>query len=483
VTDDTREKLETRDIQGLVTRGFGSLAAARFLLLEVCDAALARSYLRSIAGRVNTAHAPAEHYVVQVAFTAPGLEQLGVPKPIRDTFAREFLEGMDDEVRAESLGDRGDNDPSKWEWGRGTRVHVLVMLYAQNETTLQHHLVEELAVIEAGAFRVVHKETTMLRDQKEHFGWADGLSMPVIEGVPKERPRKKRPEWWTTPIKPGEFVLGYRNEYDCFSESPTVELADDPGGMLPPTPDGTRKDLGRNGTYLIYREMTQDVIRFWDHLATESREPGEDLATRAIALGSKMVGRWPGGAPISTIDRDDLRHAKDNTFTYASDLVGLGCPLGAHIRRANPRANLAADRSEGDSIEMVRKHQMIRRGRAFGRPVVESMDPREILAARGRPDSERRGLHFICLVGHISRQFEFVQRAWIHSANFLGLYKDGDPISAARRRDGNANDEFTCPAEPLRRKYKALPRFTQLVGGAYFFLPGIRALRFIAREP
>ncbi|HEY5947606.1 MAG TPA: hypothetical protein VIV40_19010, partial [Kofleriaceae bacterium] len=124
-------------------------------------------------------------------------------------------------------------------------------------------------------------------------------------------------------------------------------------------------------------------------------------------------------------------------------------------------------------------------GRAFGRPVSEKLDPREILAARGKPDRERRGLHFICLVGHIARQFEFVQRAWIHSANFDSMFKDGDPISAARRPpdDPNPNDEFTCPAEPVRRKYKQMPQFTRLVGGAYFFLPGIAALRFISRHP
>jgi len=125
------------------------------------------------------------------------------------------------------------------------------------------------------------------------------------------------------------------------------------------------------------------------------------------------------------------------------------------------------------------------RGRAFGRPISEKLDPREILAARGKPDPEPRGLHFICLVGNISRQFEFVQRAWMHSANFAALYKDGDPITGLRQPAGheNVNDEFTCPAEPLRRKYKRMPQFTRLVGGAYFFLPGIAALRFICRHP
>jgi deferrochelatase/peroxidase EfeB len=209
--------------------------------------------------------------------------------------------------------------------------------------------------------------------------------------------------------------------------------------------------------------------------------------TRAIALGAKMVGRWPDGAPLVTSpETDHPEHATDNEFHYEKDLVGLRCPRGAHIRRANPRDVLAPDdRGRDASIQMVRKHQMIRRGRAFGRPVSATMDPSEILAARGKPDPVRRGLHFICLVGDISRQFEFPQRAWIHSANFDSLSKDGDPISAARRppQSENPNNEFTCPASPVRRKYKQMPQFTRLVGGGYFFLPGIAALRFISRSP
>jgi deferrochelatase/peroxidase EfeB len=196
-----------------------------------------------------------------------------------------------------------------------------------------------------------------------------------------------------------------------------------------------------------------------------------------------MVGRWPGGAPLMTShELDDPDRVRDNKFHYAEDKKGLLCPLGSHIRRANPRNQLAADRSTDDSAVMVRKHQMIRRGRSFGPPIAASMNPRDILATP--PDDKRRGLHFICLVGHISRQFEFVQRAWIHSANFGGLFKDGDPISAARRPSSgdNPNDEFTCPATPVRRKYREMPKFTTLVGGAYFFLPSITALHFIAQD-
>jgi Dyp-type peroxidase family len=479
------EELETRDIQGLVARGYGHLPVGRFLLLEVADPALARSYLQGICDHVDTVFASPGDVAIQVAFTHAGLAALGVPESALATFSREFIEGMDDEVRAVSLGDEGDNDPRTWTWGRTwpepPRVHVLLLVYARNDNLLERRVAVERATLEAGAFRVVAaKPATLLPDQKEHLGWKDGLSTPVLEGLGREKSS------WTGPIRPGEFVLGYLNEYDCYNESPTADPADDPANHLIATRDGTAKDLGRNGTYLVYREMTQDVLKLWEYLEASSKEPGADPVASAIALGAKMVGRWPEGAPIITSpDRHDPGKAKDNSFTYWDDRGGLGCPLGAHIRRANPRDHLPSDRDRADSAEMVRKHQMLRRGRPFGRPLAPSMLPRDFLAQKGKPDGEVRGLHFICLVGHINRQFEFVQRAWIHSANFGALFKDGDPISAARRPPGheNPNDEFTCPAIPLRRKYKRMPQFTRVVGGSYFFLPGIKALRFIARQP
>ncbi|HEX5062453.1 MAG TPA: hypothetical protein VFV99_23940 [Kofleriaceae bacterium] len=497
-SEQPQETLEAEDIQGLVLRGYGPLAAARFFLLEVVNDDRARDYLQKLCGRLNLASISPETTALQVAFTAQGLARLGVPKSALDTFSREFREGMDDNVRPDILGDRGANDPSTWEWGRQPEpIHVLLMVYALDDTTLTQVLETERPSIEAG-FKIRHeKETITLTGQKEHFGWRDGISMPKIAGVPPavpavapaERPQKKRKESWTDPLPPGEFVLGYRNDYQAFTECPTAELADDPANHLPVIVVGneTKKSLGRNGTYLVYREMTQHVIELWDYLEKSSREPGKDPAARAIALGAKIVGRWPGGAPLITSpERDDDKRADENDFVYEGDESGLRCPHGAHIRRSNPRDVLAVeDRSHDASKQMVRKHQMIRRGRAFGRPVAETMNPRDILAARGKPDHERRGLHFICLVGSIERQFEFVQRNWVHSANFDSLFKDADPITAARRSsaDENPNDEFTCPADPVRRKYKAMPPFTRLVGGGYFFLPGIAALRFISRHP
>lgn len=485
------ETLELHDIQGLVLRGYGTLRAAQFLVLEIVDDELARAYLQGLVGRLNLARDSPAGVALQVAFTAKGLAKLGVPEGALATFSREFLEGMDDDVRAVSLGDLDGNESSGWRWGkRGEPMHVLLMVYAETQPILDRELAAERARFE-GALAVLHERTTTtLAGNKEHFGWRDGISMPTIADVPKDPSRTKekteKKESWTDPLPAGEFVLGYKNDYQAFTECPTAELHDDPGDHLPRVPGEPRKSLGKNGTYLVFREMTQDVSAFWSYLAKESREPGADACARAIALGAKLVGRWPSGAPLATSpERDRPEQGGDNEFLYTHDTVGLACPRGAHIRRANPRdVHALEDRGHSASIAMVRKHQMIRRGRAFGPPVVATMEPEKIFAARDAPRADR-GLHFICLVGDISRQFEFVQRNWIQSANFDSLYKDGDPLIAARRPEGhrNQNDEHTVAAEPLRRKYKRLPRFTQLVGGGYFFLPGIAALKFIARLP
>jgi Dyp-type peroxidase family len=472
--------LDTSDMQGLVLRGYGSLWAARFFVLEVRDAPGARAYLRELSERVDRPNERTGTCAIQVAFTKHGLATLGVSDDTIKSFSREFIEGMHDEVRAKSLGD----DPSQWQWGTGPNVHVLLMFYGHREPHLDELLKVERPKVERVFNTVREQHTTKLYDHKEHFGWRDGLSQPNIDGVPKPKDREwgKKQSSWTDPVKPGEFVLGYPNEYDCPTESPTAAAKDDPDNHLPVMADG-RKDLGLNGTYLVYREIDQRVFDFWKYLVDHSAERGANEAERAIALGAKMVGRWPSGAPlIIDPERDNELHATENTFMYSGDRAGIGCPVGAHIRRANPRDVLGSDRPTDDSEIMVRKHQMIRRGRPFGPALSPLMNPYEILAAPR--DDVRRGLHFICLVGAISRQFEFVQRAWIHSANFGGQFKDGDPIAAARRPKGdpNPNNEFTCPAVPVRRKYKEMPPFTTLVGGAYFFLPGIRALRFIASE-
>ncbi len=485
------EPLETSDIQGLVVRGFGELPVAAFYLLTVSPdrAPAARAFLRALEVVTAADPAPTQH-ATQVAFTHPGLVALGVPAGALDTFSREFKEGLADPVRACSIGDQGVNDPSQWGWGRPDRIpHVMLLVYADTEARLAAWDTAHREAFTAAFAILEEKRSKLLPHDKEHFGWKDGISTPIIEGL-KAVPRPS----WTNPFPAGEFVLGYENEYGDYTERPTAPAADVPGALLPILADAGLRDLGRNGTYLVHREMTQDVRGLWTYLRDASREPGADVAARAIALGAKLVGRWPDGAPLTLAPTAPAAgapaHADTNEFTYwERDRHGLGCPHGAHIRRANPRDDLPTDHGETTSIAMVRKHQMLRRGRPFGAPLAASMEPRDFLAciaAGPEPvDAEARGLHFLCLVGHIGRQFEFVQRAWFNSPNFAALFRDADPLIGVHRDepDANVSNEFSVPAEPLRRRYTGMTQFTRVVGGGYFFLPGLRALRFFTREP
>jgi deferrochelatase/peroxidase EfeB len=499
------ETLDKHDIQGLVRRGYGHLRTARFLLCTVRDATKARAYLRECVDKGKITPATDHHRsspVMHVAFSAAGLEALGVPKAVRATFAREFLEGMDD--RSGVLGDEGENAPTEWQWGRRrdlTRpqsaenqpIHVMILLYAahvdaegdetDDAAELDGYVDAEKAAFQGGLEVAVEQKTSWLPDEKEHFGFRDGIAKVGAKGFGEgDSPGKQ-----LRTFENGEFVLGYKNEYGHYPEGPLVGLGDTLGQDLPLTPDRTARDLGKNGTYLVYRQLEQRVYELWKHMKDVSREPAPDELGRVVGLAAKMVGRWPDGAPLVKHPRLqpplDPEKPADNDFLYfEGDRDGTGCPVGSHIRRTNPRDHLG-DNGPGVSAEMVRKHQIMRRARAFGAPVNPSMKPEDVLRTEGK-DTEVRGLHFMCLVGHINRQFEFMQNAWVKSPVFGGLTADGDPIIGGRRRapQPNHDDEFTCPADPVRRKYRELPQFTRLLGGGYFFLPGMTAIKYIAAE-
>ena len=283
---------------------------------------------------------------------------------------------------------------------------------------------------------------------------------------------------WADTVRAGEFVLGYPNEYGRYTESPTVAASSDPTGILPGArSDGRGRDLGRNGTYLVLRQLAQHVHRFWQFADRVSSGPGrrQDPAER-VRVAAKMVGRWPEGAPlVLSPDRDDPKLSGANDFAYhGADPNGERCPVGAHVRRANPRDSLDPDPGSRASVAINKRHRILRRGRGYGTRI--SID--EALANGSDPASdEGRGLHFLCLNANIARQFEFIQHSWINDPTFVGLYGDPDPLVGARSGDRR---DFTIQASPVRTRLEAVPEFVSVRGGAYFFLPGIRALRYLA---
>jgi deferrochelatase/peroxidase EfeB len=190
---------------------------------------------------------------------------------------------------------------------------------------------------------------------------------------------------------------------------------------------------------------------------------------------------------VETPDRDDPRLGGDNDFGYyRTDPLGLACPLGAHIRRMNPRDSLDPQPGTDASLTVNDGHRLLRRGRSYGpgssdgSAAPNSENPAARLARNDVSPQRETGLHFICLVASLIRQFEFVQHTWLNNPTFHGLYDDADPLIGSRDPRGAT---FTVPALPVRRRYRDLPQFVRTRGGAYFFLPGISALRYLDQLP
>jgi deferrochelatase/peroxidase EfeB len=361
----------------------------------------------------------------------------------------------------------------------------------------------------------------------EPFGFADGISQPSFDWDRSRTPGTKADRDYTNWLALGELLLGYQNECGLLTERPVL-TADEknaeilPKGLHPPE----CHDLGLNGSYLVYRQLAQDVRGFWRWAATEAERVG--IAKEDIA--EQMVGRRLNGEPLDDLVRGrpipgvETHDSDANGFLYDTDPDGLSCPLGAHIRRANPRTGDAPGgqqspldnfltmlgltirrirqatsstlpwprnttiwpfvRSEDDAVASARFHRILRRGREYGEKI-----GRDAALDSATPDPQA-GIHFLCLNANIARQFEFVQGAWIASAKFAALTGEQDPllgnrepfpaapIAAPQRTDG-----FSRPgAEPRCRHSTGLPQFVTVRGGAYFFLPGLTALKWIASD-
>jgi deferrochelatase/peroxidase EfeB len=217
--------------------------------------------------------------------------------------------------------------------------------------------------------------------------------------------------------------------------------------------------LSRNGSYLAYRRLQEHVGVFRDFLRQQGDTPEEQEL-----IAAKLMGRWRSGAPLVLApDKDDpalgadMRRNNDFNFKHM-DPHGYAVPLGAHIRRMNPR----------DTAANMNRRRMIRRGGTYGPPLPEGMPE----------DGVERGIAAFLGCASLVRQFEFAQNVWINDRNFHELGNERDPIAGTQ--DGTL--EFKIPKRPIRRVFRGLPAFTTVRGGAYFFLPGIKALRYLAGQ-
>lgn len=440
MTREANTILELDDIQSGVLRPRPTPYAATYIILRIDDCKAGRELMRRLSAVVTSAANPTSPLAdtwISVTLTYMGLNALGVPQNSLDTFAWEFRHGM--AARAKELGDTGESSPENWEKPLGTPdVHVVIVVVSPDSQRLEAALDRARKTYQEmqGITAIWRQNCYTLPTEREPFGFRDGISHPAIEGsgIPGTNPREQ-------PLKAGEFVLGYRDEL---------------GGVQIPQPEA----LGRNGTYIVFRKLHQRVAAFRQYLKANSiSSEDEEL------LAAKMMGRWRSGAPLALCAfHDDPALGADpqrrNDFLYREDdPIGFKTPGGSHIRRTNPRDAAIAG--------VARIHRMIRRGTAYGPLLREGVI---------EDDGADRGLIFAFVGAHPGRQFEFVQSQWINDAVFFGAGEAKDPIVGSNDEGG----DFTVPRRPVRRRLQGLPRFVVTRGGEYGFMPGLRALRWLA---
>lgn len=465
---DDANAFDPAEVQGNILRGY-HYKRVRHVILKVADRAAACRWIgRCADGDGEVPPVTSEvHWVVRpefafnLGFTHDGLRALGVSKASLASFTSEFREGM--HRRAVKIYDVGSSAPENWAppFDTPERVHVIASIYADELPELARIEAMVAAAEKGRAFTVIGMRDGWNFDMDfVHFGYRDSMSQPRFIGVhdPESYPDAQ-------PLVPiGSMLLGYPTEYQ------NIRYA-------VPTPDV----LGRNGAFNAFRILEQDCPGFeaWlddaadqilaHPLIDELLPPGGEFrigptldrrgALREI-VAAKMCGRWRNGTPIE-LSPDTPNPEPGVSLTDYDYTDDIRCPFGAHVRRSNPRGSVIVQRASRHTRRLVRR----------GYPYGDAYDPKI-------PDGQERGLlgQFIC--ASLAGQFEALMCDWIN----LGLEDpritgSNDPLLGA---NDPATSWFVIPlASGHAIKLRGLPRLVTVRGGAYLFLAGIPALRYL----
>ena len=460
-------KLNASDIQGFTLRGY-NFPFARYLFLQLKEASEARALIRRLLPYITTGQLwdKKPESTVNIAFTYHGLAALELPLATLISFPVEFQLGM--KARGGILGDIGLNAQDHWDqvWREGN-VDVWLAINALTPSALEASFVEISAILaetggaalldfqDAGSIPIDGKYTS-----KEHFGYTDGFGNPDYLGVcrdtqPGQGKLMKDGTW--APLATGELLLGYADE----------------AGELPVIP--VPHLLGMNGTFMVYRKLHENVGTFREFLSKWAVQYGAGDQHAKEKLASKFMGRWRDGTPTElSPEHPDPEIVKDPNrnvnFMFGDDLGGARCPVGAHVRRANPRDAF------GFNGDLVHRRRISRRSLPYG-PVAPPEDqPGELHEL----DTTDRGIIFMALNASLARQFEFVQQQWISYGNDAHLGSEKDLLIAHH----GAEERFSIQGDTTETNppffCAGLPNFVELRGGEYFFIPSITALGMLA---
>jgi deferrochelatase/peroxidase EfeB len=501
--------IESHDVQAILFGGMGYLNHATCFLIRLPDVpGSARHWLSEVAGSISFGDTPPPNTARTVAFSQRGLRKLGCDDNVISEFSIAFQEGMSEPHRAAILSDTGDDKPANWRWGHGDQyVDAALMLYADSAERLVQEANDIRSLLQEHAATLVYELPLTAYDPtqptREPFGFVDGVSQPIVRGTRR----------WISEsdanhvVEPGEFILGYLDNRGYLPLTPTVPATSDPHNILPAfretppgdLPDFNRlagngpRDLGRNGSYLVIRQLEQNVELFNQFLKETALRVKGHPGVPAVWdddhlvewIGAKVIGRWRDGSSLvrfphapanwnyckpgpypnesGTAVSSPPAHTPDNAFLLgAEDPLGERCPYGSHIRRTNPRDSLSPHSK--DQIAITNRHRILRVGRAYSPQQVKQETP------------PRPGLLFMCLNSDIGRQFEFIQQTWASARLFHGLDGEVDPLLGR----GGKGGRLTIPSAEGPLLLSGIQDFVTVRGGGYFFLPGRRALRYLA---
>jgi Dyp-type peroxidase family len=518
--------LDVNEIQGNIIPGFNK-DHETLLFFEIVDVSQAKKWIGLISNQISTLYEVQNFKKVykslkqrlggepsdlvatwtNIAFSYDGMKKLARNmEEVNEYLDKNFKTGLTNSVSL-NLGDptepSAEGNFKNWVVGGPTsRPDIVLIVASDNSQTLETHV--QSLTNQASSYglkkiceNITGHDLSYYGDETkrghEHFGFKDGISHSGIRGRLSDSPKHyltPRPEdalsdphtpeyssFGSRPlIAPGEFVIGYPSQ--------------DPEEPRKASPADPKPDALKNGSYLVFRRLRQDVEAFENFVNRESKKitklPGFSDMT-GEKLKALLVGRWPSGAPLAlSPDQDNPElakdHSKNNLFGYVNDQNGLKTPVISHIRKVNPR-DLTTDK--GFSSKTL-KHSILRRGIPFGQPLDMS-----------RPDPIKgdRGLLFLCYQASIEEQFEFLAKNWMNSTlhptsassptsppNESGF----DLLVGQHREEGGSrvrvgyiqtavNDQ-TMEA-PITTEGLSLLDWVVPTGGGYFFSPSISSLK------
>lgn len=483
--------LNLNELQGNILRGYrADLTHVRYLLLEVVDLGDARRFLAaSIEGvtpgvpKLTTAAHWADkkpHMCFNIGVTYEGLKALGTPAPSLATFPIEFVEGMTH--RSLKLGDFGPSAASHWPapFDRPNRLHLIATIYAVDRSHLdevQDQVAQAFSVLGVRDARA-RTDANVLGPQyagdgspnnRVFFGYADSISQPKFNHLTDAQPAKTSD---SSPL--GTVLLGHPTRME---------------GVMFGVP--SPKVLGLNGSFNAFRVLAQDAHGFEQYLDQAAEELERALGDRMDQLlpvdgelligfqkgqrrealreivAAQMCGRWRNGTPVANSPSHPIFDIPNRDQAEAFNAFGYqapsACPVGAHIRRTNPRDGAVVQR--GSNLT----RQMVRRGMPYG-PDFDAE----------KPDNEERGLLGNFIGANLGAQFEAVMCDWLN----LGLLHPditglNDPLIGANTPETSAFDLLLLDGTSYR--LRGFPRFVQTRGGAYTFLPSLPAIEYLSQ--